>query len=329
MKILITGGAGFIGHNTAISLKKAGFNVTVLDNLKRSTDFAIKKLSKHKIPILKGDILNTRTLNNALKNIDIVIHAAAYINVEESTKKPTLYLKNNTLGTASIAKNCLDKGIKLLIYLSSAAVYGEPKKLPINENHPTNPISPYGLSKLMGEDIIKFYSKKGLKYITLRIFNAYGPGQNTAYAGVITKFIERATKKLPPIIHGDGEQTRDFIHVNDISEAIKLTIEKKIANETFNIGSGTPTKINDLANLIIKLTNLNRKPIYTKPKPGDIKHSYADTSKAKRLLGFKPKINLKEGLKNLIQNLQENKTYIENLKTKNPNFKIQKLSEIL
>jgi len=210
-------------------------------------------------------------------------------------------LKNNVLGTASIAKACLNKGVKLLIYLSSAAVYGEPVNPPISEMHPMNPISPYGLSKLIGEEVVRFYSKYGLKHVILRLFNVYGPGQSKAYAGVVTRFIERAVKGLPPIIYGNGEQTRDFIHVNDVSEAIKQTIERSVVNETFNIGSGTPTKIKDLANLVMEVAKLNCEPIYRKPRVGDIKHSYADISKAEKLIDFKPKVNLNEGLKELVK----------------------------
>ncbi|MEM3550707.1 MAG: NAD-dependent epimerase/dehydratase family protein [Candidatus Bathyarchaeia archaeon] len=301
MKVLITGGAGFIGHNVAMFLRDFGFDVVVFDSLKRSSESSVKRLIERNIPMLKGDVLNAYALNDALRGVDVVVHAAAYISVGESFKKPTLYLKNNVLGTASIAKACLNKGVKLLIYLSSAAVYGEPVNPPISEMHPTNPTSPYGLSKLMGEEVVRFYSKYGLKHVILRLFNVYGLGQSKAYAGVVAKFIERAVKGLPPIIYGDGEQTRDFMHVNDVSEAIKQTIEKNVVNETFNIGSGIPTKIKDLAELVMNIVKLDRKPIHRKPRVGDIKHSYADISKAENLIDFKPRVNLNEGLKELIE----------------------------
>ncbi|MBS7634210.1 NAD-dependent epimerase/dehydratase family protein [Candidatus Bathyarchaeota archaeon] len=304
MKVLVSGGAGFIGHNTAIFLKHLGYEVLVFDNLERATALALKKLSNHGIPVLKGSILNVKAFDAAIKGVDVVVHAAAYINVEESVKKPALYFKNNILGTANVAKACLDRSVELLIYISSAAVYGEPKTLPISENYPADPISPYGLTKLMGERTVEFYSKKGLKAVTLRLFNVYGPGQSSAYAGVITRFIENISKGLPPIIYGDGEQTRDFIHVEDVAEAIRLAMEKNAANETFNIASGKPTKIKALANLAIELAGLKLKPIYAEPRVGDIKHSLADIAKAQRILGFKPKTSLEEGLKNLIQTMK-------------------------
>ncbi|MEM0011146.1 MAG: NAD-dependent epimerase/dehydratase family protein [Candidatus Bathyarchaeia archaeon] len=301
MKVLITGGAGFIGHNAAIFLKSVGFEVTAFDNLKRSAESAINRLHVSGVPIVKGEVLNAVTLKKALKGVDVVVHAAAYVSIRESMRKPALYFRNNVEGTTNVAKACLDNGVKLMIYLSSAAVYGEPASLPVSETHLTNPTSPYGLSKLMGEEVVRFYSKYGLKYVILRLFNVYGFGQSKAYAGVITRFIERAVKGLPPIIYGDGNQTRDFIHVNDVSEAIKRAIENNVVNETLNIGSGVPTKIRDLAELVMKITKLNRKPIYRGPRIGDIKHIYASISKAESLMGFKPRINLNEGLKELIE----------------------------
>ncbi|MEM2130100.1 MAG: GDP-mannose 4,6-dehydratase [Candidatus Bathyarchaeia archaeon] len=299
MNILITGGAGFIGHNTAIHLKNHGHHPIVYDNLKNSTTKALTQLQKHKIPITKADLLNPKTLKTALSNIDTVIHAAAYISVNESTKKPAKYVRNNVEGTTNIAKTCKDNNIKL-IYISTAAVYGEPQTLPLNETHPTNPISPYGITKLQGEQIINYYATQGLKHITLRLFNVYGPGQSNAYAGVITRFMQAASLNKAPIIYGDGQQTRDFIHVEDVAEAIKLAVQSNNTNETFNIASGKPTTINNIATLILQHTNPNLKPKHAKQKPNDIRHSYADITKAQKLLNFKPKITLHEGIKNLI-----------------------------
>ncbi|MEM2093581.1 MAG: GDP-mannose 4,6-dehydratase [Candidatus Bathyarchaeia archaeon] len=300
MKVLVTGGAGFIGHNTAVYLKNQGYGVAAFDNLKRATGFAVERLKMHHVPLIKGDILSLKALKKALAGVDVVVHAAAYISVEESLKKPAMYFRNNVAGTANVAYACMRESVKL-IYISSAAVYGNPAHLPISESHPANPISPYGLSKLMGEETVNFHARQGLKHVTLRLFNVYGLGQSSAYAGVITRFIERIRANKPPIIYGDGQQTRDFIHVNDVAEAIKLSVEKRLENETLNIATGTPVTIRMLAELTIKHANPNLKPTFAKPRPGDIKHSYADISKAKRLLGFNPKINLEQGLKELLK----------------------------
>jgi len=300
MKVVITGGAGFIGHNTAIFLKHRGYDVIAFDNLKRSASLAQERLRSEGIPLLKGDILREGDLKRALEGTDVVVHAAAYICVEESMKKPALYFKNNVGGTANLARACLLKDVQRIIYLSSAAVYGDPKALPIDEDHPTVPISPYGLSKLMGEEVVRFYARHGLKYAILRLFNVYGVGQSLAYAGVIARFIEKASKGKPPVIYGDGKQTRDFINVNDVAEAIMLSIEARTVNETFNIATGRPTEIEELAHIIIGLARLAIKPKYKKPKTGDIRQSYADVSKARRVLGFTPKVGLEEGLRELM-----------------------------
>jgi len=301
MNILITGGAGFIGHNLAISLKNSGFNVKVLDSLERSTGFALNRLKEAGIPVTKTSITNLEKTKDSFRGSDVVIHAAAYVDVAESMEKPLIYFENNILGTASVAKASLDAGVSLLVYLSSAAVYGNPVRLPLDENHPTRPISPYGFSKLMGEEVLRFFSTHGLKQVVLRLFNVYGPGQNIAYAGVITRFLDRVRKGLPPVIYGDGEQTRDFIHVDDVAEAVKLVLKSGCVGEVFNIGSGSPTRIRDLAILTMRLCGIYGEPLYEVERKGDIKHSYADIAKAKNLLGFNPKISLEQGLRMLLE----------------------------
>lgn len=305
MKVLVTGGAGFIGHNIAIRLKEKGFRVQVMDSLERSTELAVKRLREANIPVTKAEVKNFEEIKNVLNGVDVVVHAAAYIDVAESMEKPLLYLDNNVLGTAHIVKASLDAGIRLFVYLSSAAVYGNPVKLPVDEDHPVIPLSPYGLSKLMGEDAVRFFSRYGLKHVILRLFNVYGPGQKAEYAGVITRFLERASEKLPPLIYGDGEQTRDFIHVEDVAGAVELAIKTSHVNEIFNIGSGDPVKIRDLAKLVMRLFKIKGEPIYGEKRIGDIEHSCADISKAKSLLGFKPRIGLEEGLAKLVQKGEE------------------------
>ncbi|MEM2930165.1 MAG: NAD-dependent epimerase/dehydratase family protein [Thermoproteota archaeon] len=300
MRILITGGAGFIGHNLAIHLKNRGFEVKVLDSLERSTGLAVKKLEEAGVPVTRAEVTSMDDVKNALKSVDAIVHAAAYTDVAESMENPMLYLEKNVLGAASVIEASLKTGVGLFIYLSSAAVYGDPVRLPVDENHPTDPLSPYGLSKLMGEDTTKFFSRLGLKYVVLRLFNVYGPGQNAAYAGVITRFMERVRNGLPPVVYGDGEQTRDFIHVNDVSQAVELAIMTRHLNQVFNIGAGKPVRIRDLAGLVMRLHGVEGEPVYAARRPGDIKHSYADVSKAKSLLGFEPRIGLEEGLKRLM-----------------------------
>ncbi|MGC9107430.1 MAG: NAD-dependent epimerase/dehydratase family protein, partial [Infirmifilum sp.] len=226
MQVLITGGAGFIGHNVALILKGKGYDVIVLDSLERSTTFALQRLSSSDVPLIRGDIRNVALLKKLVSKGDIVVHAAAYISVEESMKNPEVYIDNNVMGSLAVAKVCLEAGASM-IYISSAAVYGEPVKLPIDEAHPTKPISPYGLSKLFGEQILELLARQGLRYTVLRLFNVYGPGQSSAYAGVISRFIEQALESQRLIIYGDGLQTRDFVHVYDVAQAVELALEKE------------------------------------------------------------------------------------------------------
>jgi len=301
VKVLITGGAGFIGHNLALYLADRGFDVVVYDSLERASSLGVSRLREKGVPIIVGDVRDEVKLKSSLRGVDVVVHAAAYVDVEESVRKPLMYFDNNVLGTVSTAKCSLDSNVDFLVYLSSAAVYGNPKYLPIDENHPTEPISPYGLSKLMSEYVLRFYGRVyGLRYAILRIFNVYGPGQTSSYAGVVSKFIERIKEGLPPIIYGDGSQTRDFIYVDDVSEAIKLAIEKKVC-DVFNIASGREISINELAEIILRISGLKVKPIYEDKRPGDIERSVADISKAVRILGFKPKVSLEQGLEMLLR----------------------------
>lgn len=300
--VLITGGAGFIGSNLALFLKGCGYNVICVDNLSRSLEHNVRRLSLNGIPLNLADVRDYDKILDIMRGCNIVVHAAALIDVEESLRNPVSYFDNNVVGTAVVAKACVDLGVERLVYLSSAAVYGDPIKVPIDENHPTHPLSPYGLSKLLSENIIGFYSKiYGLKYIILRLFNVFGPGQAfTGYAGVIKKFVNLVKGGQRPIIFGDGLQTRDFIHVLDVCNAIEASFKTRHFNEKFNIGSGNGVKIIDLAKMIMSLTNFAGEPSFAPERAGDVRFSCADISKAKRLLNFYPKLSLEEGLKTVL-----------------------------
>lgn len=302
VNVAITGGAGFIGSNLAVFLKSCGYNVVCVDNLSRSVEHNVRLLSLKNIPLYIADIRDYDKIFDLMKGCDIVVHAAALIDVEESLRDPISYFENNVVGTGVVAKACVDSCVERLIYISSAAVYGNPVRVPVDENHPTNPLSPYGLSKLLGEYIIEFYSRiSGLNYIILRLFNVFGPGQGiTGYAGVITKFVNCVKSGRRPTIFGDGLQTRDFIHVNDVCRAIEASFKTKYINEKFNVGSGNEVKIIDLAKMVMSLANFAVEPFFAPGRVGDIRFSCADISKAKRLLNFYPELSLEEGLKTIL-----------------------------
>jgi len=304
MRVLVTGGAGFIGHNVAIYLAHRGFDVTVYDTLERSSGDAVRMLRDAGIPIYRRDVREWHDL----RGYDVVVHCAAYVDVTESFARPKEYFENNVIGTASIAKAASDAGA-FFIYISSASVYGNPVKIPISEDHPLRPISPYGASKAMGEQVVELYSSiYGLKYVILRLFNVYGPGQNPAYAGVISRFIESAINRTPPRIYGDGSQTRDFIYVEDVARAIELSIVKQPHSQIFNIGSGKHISILELARLIMRLADIEGEPVFDEPRPGDIKHSCANIEKARKILGFEPQTTLEEGIKKLLDTYKRLKT---------------------
>jgi len=305
-KVLVTGGAGFIGSHIVDSLLAKDLEVTVLDNLSSGKMKNIgQHLNKENLHFIKGDIRDDDSVKQAVRNVDAVIHEAALVGVARSVENPFSTNEVNVTGTLNLLKASLDSGVKRFIYASSASVYGEIETLPKKETLPTRPISPYGTSKLAAENYCKaFFKVYGLETVSLRYFNVYGPRQTSGpYSGVITVFINRLLNDEPPIIHGDGTQTRDFTDVQDAVQASMLSLKcKNAVGEEFNVATGKQTTINQLAQALLNLTGkTSLQPTHTEPRQGDIKHSYADISKAKRVLGYEPKITLKEGLNALVE----------------------------
>ena len=294
LKILITGGAGFIGRHLIPSLSK-DHSITIYDNLSNST-----KPDLQNIEFVKGDILDFKTLVESSKEFDVVIHLAAKIDVAESVINPKDTMNVNVNGTENILKCCVENKIKKIIFASSAAVYGEQENI-ITEETKTNPLSPYGESKLVAEEKIKKYcNQNNLNAIIFRMFNVYGSGQTKQYAGVITKFSDNILQNISLTIYGDGKQTRDFISINDIVEAYRYVLENIQEKKciTYNLGTGVATSITQLAKLMLEIFKKNLEINYVEQKKGDIKHSVADISLIKRELGFVPKTKLKDGLAN-------------------------------
>jgi len=300
---LVTGGAGFIGSRLADRLVEKKYNVTVVDNLFSGSRGNLKYIDK--IQFLEGDIRDESIVNRCLKGQDAVIHLAAIISIPYSMIYPDETFDVNSVGTLKLLKEALKNNISRFIFISTCAVYGEARYLPIDEEHPLDPLSPYASSKLFGEYFCVRYSRL-YKFPTLiyRVFNVYGPGQGYSdYSGVITKFINRVMNGAPPIIYGDGYQTRDFIYLDDIVDAVIMGIEyKQRRQQIFNIGSGRATSIIDLAKMILDLMDMKSlKPIHEEKRKGDIVHSHANIARVRIELGFEPKISLKEGLKRTIE----------------------------
>lgn len=295
MRVFVTGGAGFIGRHLVTELLKNGHTVTIFDNFSNSDRSSAIHIEKEGAKIIEGDIISLQEIVNAVKDHDVVVHLAAKISVDESIKNPSETFHVNVDGTKNVLIACEKNHVKKIIAASSAAVYGE--SLPdtnLDENSKINPISPYGESKVMMEHEIKeFAARQNITYIILRFFNIYGIGQSPEYAGVITKFIERISNDESLVIFGDGMQTRDFVSVRDVVSSICNAIQSS-KNGIYNIGSGKPIMIKNLAEQMISLSKKNLKIQYADTKKGDIKHSQADISLAKKELKYIPRFDLDE-----------------------------------
>ena len=297
MKIVVTGGAGFIGLHLVNHLLKEENQITILDNFSNS-DKNLTKILQHKnLKIIEGDIRKIDDMNNCLKEQDIVIHLAAKISVSQSILNPSETFEVNVDGTKNVLEACKKNYVKKIIIASSAAVYGEGSSgMKLKESAKTNPISPYGKSKLKMEQEIEKNNK--IDCVILRFFNIFGIGQTPEYAGVITKFIEMILSNKPLEIFGDGMQTRDFVSINDVVESIYDAI-KNGKNGTYNIASGKAITINELAKFMISLSKKGLEIHHISEKHGDIRYSEADISLAKSKIGYVPKLGLNE-IKNML-----------------------------
>lgn len=255
MNILLTGGLGYMGSHLCRRLSEDD-KIIILDNFSNN----LKNIKKQKnVKIIYEDIRNRMVVDRITKGIDIIIHTAAQISITRSIEDPIYDADNNIVGTLNLLEAARKYMTKRFIYISSAAVYGAPIYLPVDEKHVTNPISPYGLSKLTGERYsLLYHDLYGLPVTCIRPFNIFGPGQmKNSYSGVITKFVDNVKSDNCPIIFGDGSQTRDFVYINDVVDAILLIMKNDDAiGQVFNIGSGNPTNIKDLANIIIEIPNV-------------------------------------------------------------------------
>jgi UDP-glucose 4-epimerase len=294
MKFVVTGGAGFIGSHLSRFLVKNNHEVVIIDNLERGNLENFKDI-KNNVKFHQVDISNYDEMNSVIDSHDGIFHQAALASVPTSFKEPEKYHRVNVIGTENIFKIAKKHNSKV-IFASSSSVYGNQIHFPVKENAEKNPLNPYGQTKLDDEKIAIEYSKKGLEVIGLRYFNVFGIGQNPNYAGVIPRFIEKLSQKQPPMIEGDGEQIRNFTYIEDIVRANWMAFESNVNHSFINIATGLTTSINELANMMIKISGLELKPDYVEPRKGDIKKSQADNSLAKELIGWVPQVSLEEGM---------------------------------
>ncbi len=304
--IVITGGAGFIGSNLAHTLCKEN-DIIMIDNLLTGNYENISDIAGC-IRFVRDDVNNLDTLMKEFESADYVFHQAALPSVQRSVEDPITSNRNNIDGTLNVLVAARDCGVRKVVFASSSSVYGDTPTLPKREEMKPNPKSPYAITKLAGEYYCRVFSEAyGLKTASLRYFNVFGPRQdpNSQYAAVIPLFITRIFKKEPPIIFGDGTQTRDFTFVKDVVQANVLAAESQ-AEGVFNIACGRQITLNDLADQIMKAVGIKMEKVYENPRTGDIKDSLADISSAREKLGYEPKFDLNSGLGETIRWFQKN-----------------------
>lgn len=299
MKAIITGGAGFIGSNLAEVLSRDN-EVIIVDDLSTGNDANIRGLE---IELVKGSVTDLDLLRKTFKGADYVFHQAAIPSVPRSIKDPISTNEANVTGTLNVLIAARDCSVKKVIFASSSSAYGDTPELPKREDMNPNPLSPYAVTKLIGEFYCNVFDEVyDLKTVALRYFNVYGPKQDphSDYAAVIPKFIKRIQEGKPPIIYGDGTQTRDFTSVDDVVSANMLAAESD-AKGVYNVATGKRITINELANVIMAIMGRDLDPIHEKQREGDVLHSLGDITKAKKDFGYAPGDKLEANLKETVK----------------------------
>ena len=299
-RALVTGGAGFIGSHLVEMLVSEGCKVTVLDNLS-SGNYSNLKHIEDQISFCEDDIRNQKALNMAIADCEVVFHLAAIVSVPQTIDDPIDAALVNDMGTLLIFEAARQQKVRRVVFASSCAVYGDDMRLPKQEDMTPKPQSPYAVQKLTSEYYARvFYELYDLETVALRFFNVYGPRQDPSspYSGVISIFMTKALQHAPAVIYGDGNQSRDFIYVQDVARANLLAAAApEVSGQVINIGSGISVNINQLWEAIYKLSGKNLKPEYAPKRPGDIVKSVAAIDSAKTRLGFEPETSFEEGLK--------------------------------
>ena len=294
--IVVTGGSGFIGTHLCGRLLDDGYAVRILD-------IAPPK-SGMKAEFVRASVLDSARLAKMLEGAEGVVHLAALIDVAASVADPYSDFSVNAAGTMNVLEAARHTGVKKVAFASSAAVYGEPVRLPVDEEHPTAPLSPYGAAKLAAEKYVLLYnSLYGMENTALRLFNVYGEGQSASspYSGVITKFADAIAEGRQPMIFGDGEQTRDFVHVDDVCDAFVRAIEGQGCESALNIASGVETSVRELLETMCGICRADFSPTYMPERKGEIARSIADISLARKKIGYTPKLALSQGLREILE----------------------------
>jgi len=303
-KYLVTGGGGFIGSNIVGELLQRGEEVRILDNFSTGRRENIAEFSG-KIEVIEGDVRDLKTVEETVNGVDFVFHQAALPSVQRSILNPLTTNEVNITGTLNLLLASKETKVRRFVYASSSSVYGNSADLPKSEDMSPHPLSPYAISKLAGERYCQaFYDIYGLETICLRYFNVFGPKQDpfSEYSAVIPKFIKALAQKRRPDIYGDGEQTRDFTYVHNVVMANLLASSAEgVAGEVINIACGERFSLNRMLKFLQGVFNLDIDPVYSDPRPGEVRDSLADVTKARKLLGYEPQTSFFEGLNKTVQ----------------------------
>ena len=305
-KILVTGGAGFIGSHLTERLLEPDNEVIVLDDLSTGSEENLRAVSKStKFKLVMGDVRSARTVEALVRKVDFVYHLAAK-SLPVSLQRPRIVHEVNATGTFNVCMSTRKGRVKRLVYISSSVVYGTAQYIPIDEGHPLQPRTPYCASKAAGEMYVRSFANAwGIPAVIVRPFNTYGPrARKGVYSSVIPCFVDRCLSGKPPIIYGDGKQTRDFTYISDIVDGIVKAADcDDLLGDVVNIARGEEVSVNRIANIVLNLTGLEDKvnPVFEVPRPGDVRRQVADISKAKRILHFKPEVSIEEGIEKYIK----------------------------
>jgi UDP-glucose 4-epimerase len=301
--VFFTGGAGFIGLHVIPMLVERGYHVRLFDNMFRGDRDRIAELSADgRVELVDQDVRYGGAVHRAMKGCESVIHFAA-VSINKSQADPYESIDINMVGNHNVFAAAADHGVRRVVFASSASVYGDPESIPMHEDDPLHPLTPYCISKRAGEDLLGFYQRRaGLSWIALRFFNVYGEGQKTTayYTSVINHFVDRLKKGQPPVIDGRGEQSMDFIHVHDIARATVLALDAERDNMPINVGTGIDTSIATLARILIDAVGADVEPQFN-PRDVLVARRAADTTRAREILGFEPSITVEEGMTNLVK----------------------------
>lgn len=300
-KVLVSGGAGFIGSNLVKHLIEEGNSVTVLDNFMSGYRSNLDPFPS--VRLIEGDIRDKTAVEKAMQGAEVVFHLAASVGNKRSIDQPITDAEINVLGTLNVLEAARKAGVRKIVASSSAGIFGELKTMPIKEDHPIEPDSPYGCTKLCEEKLCLSYAKLyDIEAICLRYFNVYGPNQRfDAYGNVIPIFVFRMLRNESLLIYGDGDQTRDFVHVNDVVQANIKAADALGVSGAFNIASGTRVTINRLVEMIIKDNNNTIKIEHGSERPGDVRHSLADISLAQQRINYSPSVDLESGIREYVE----------------------------